>query len=700
MPKKKKIKVSKKNAPEKFEVIDRDLSWLSFNHRVLQEAADIRVPLIERLRFLGIFSNNLDEFFRVRVATLKRALALDEKTKKELGFDTKKTLDKIQKTVIEQQKEFERIFQIIIKDLQVNGISLLNEKELNLQQGAYVKLYFEDTVRQTLVPIMLDKKIKFPELKDKVIYLFIKLSYKKQPDKFQYAIIEVPTQVVSRFLILPQTEKNKTNLILLDDVIRYCLPEIFSIFDYDTFEAYTIKLTRDAELDIDDDISQSFVEKVSKSIKKRKKGQPVRFIYDATMPKEMLHFLLKKMKIEMSENVIPGGRYHNFKDFINFPGTGDKSLLYEPLPALQHPDFIHQKSMFEVIKKKDILLCFPYQSFAYIIELLREAAIDPKVKSIQINLYRVAQKSKIINALINAAKNGKQVTVIVELQARFDEENNIKLSRKLQDEGVKVIFGVPGLKVHAKLILISRKEKNKELLFAHVGTGNFHELNARIYTDYSLLTADERITNETEKIFDFFKKNYERTNFKYLFVSPFNLRKRFIELINEEIKNARRQHDAYIYIKVNNLVDEEMIKKLYQASCEGVKIKIVVRGICSLIPGVKGMSENIEAISIVDRFLEHARMFVFCNNGNELVYISSADWMQRNLDYRIEVAAPVFNPHIKQQLLDIFHIQLKGSAKFRIIDKQQSNQYKRIAGQENFRSQIETYKYLKKLLNE
>lgn len=698
MPKRKKIKVSKKGVVEKFEIINRDLSWLSFNHRVLQEAADTRVPLIERLRFLGIFSNNLDEFFRVRVATLKRALTLDEKSKKELGFDTKKILDKIQKTVIEQQKEFERIFQIITKELEVKGISLLNEKDLNSTQGAYIKEYFEDTVRQTLVPIMLDKKIKFPELKDKVIYLFIKLGYIKQPEKFQYSIIEVPTQVVSRFLVLPVTEKNKTQIILLDDVIRYCLPEIYSIFDYDKFEAYTIKLTRDAELDIDDDISQSFVEKVSKSIKKRKKGLPVRFIYDATMPKDMLQFLLKKMKIEMSENVIPGGRYHNFKDFIKFPGIGDKSLQNEPLIPLQHPDFLTRKSMLDIIKRKDILLTFPYQSFAYIIELLREAAIDPKVKSIQINLYRVAEKSKIINALINAAKNGKQVTVIVELQARFDEENNIKLSRKLQDEGVKVIFGVPGLKVHAKLILITRKEKNKENLFAHIGTGNFHEQNARVYTDHSLLTADERITNEVEKIFDFFKKNYERTNFKYLFVSPFNLRKRFIELINEEIKNVRRQHDAYIYIKVNNLVDEEMIKKLYQASCEGVKIKIIVRGICSLIPGVKGMSENIEAISIIDRFLEHARMFVFCNDGNELVYISSADWMQRNLDYRIEVATPIFNPEIKQQLLDIFNIQLKGTSKARIIDKQQSNKYKRVPGQDTFRSQIEIYKYLKNLL--
>lgn len=693
MARKKKEKLVKK--VEKFEVINRDLSWLSFNARVLQEASDDRVPLIERIRFLGIFSNNLDEFFRVRVATLKRMSVLDNRAKKEFGFDPKKILEKIQKTVLEQQKEFERIFQEIIKKLESKGIYHLNEKQLNVEQGAFVRDYFQSTVRQALVPIMLDKKSKALQLKDKMIYLAIKLSRKKVPSDFHYALLEVPTQVVSRFLVLPSTGK-KTSIILLDDVLRYCLSDIFSIFDYDVYEAYTIKLTRDAELDIDDDVQQGMVEKVQRSLKKRKQGQPVRFIYDAKIPADLLLFITRKLKLENDKNIIAGGRYHNFKDFLKFPGIGDSSLQNEPLPPLIHPELAGQRSILDVVRKKDVLLTFPYQSFASIIELLREAAIDPKVEHIQINLYRVGEKSRVVNALINAAKNGKQVTAIVELQARFDEENNIKLSRKLQDEGVRVIFGVPGLKVHSKLILISRKEKKKEVLYAHVGTGNFHEVNSRIYTDHALLTSDDRITLEVEKVFEFFRKNYERANFKYLFVSPFNQRKRLIELIQQEIHNAKRQHEAWITLKLNNLVDEEMIRWLYRASQAGVKIRIIVRGICSLIPGIPGMSENIEAVSIIDRFLEHARVFVFCNDGKELVYISSADWMQRNLDGRIEVTTPIFDLAVKQQILDMIAIQLKGTAKARVIDREQSNAYKGEGLKSQFRSQTETYQYLKK----
>lgn len=693
MADKKKEKLNKKT--EKFEIINRDLSWLLFNARVLQEAADARVPVIERIRFLGIFSSNLDEFYRVRVATLKRMEKLDSKSKKEIGFDPKKILDKITKTVAAQQKEFEQIFQSIIRELEAQGIFHVNEKQLNKEQGDFVRKYFQETVRQTLVPIMLDKKSKLPNLRDKMVHLAIKLSSSKQPSDFRYALIEMPTQVVSRFLVLPESKDKKTYIILLDDVIRYCLADIFSIFDYDQLEAYTIKITRDAELDMDNDVSQSFLEKMQKSLKKRKIGQPVRFIYDIKIPKDLLQFVMKKLHIDQGEHIVPGGRYHNFKDFLKFPGVGPQSLQNEPLPPLPHPELHNQRSVLDVVRRKDVMLSFPYQSFSYIIELLREAAIDPSVTHIRINLYRVGEKSKIVNALLNAAKNGKQVTAIVELQARFDEENNIKLSRKLQDEGVKVIFGVPGLKVHSKLILITRKEKKKDVLYAHVGTGNFHEVNARIYTDFSLLTADDRITTEVEKVFDFFDKNYERANFKYLFVSPFNTRKRLLELIAEEVRNARRQHDAWIILKVNNLVDEEMIRKLYQASQEGVKIKLIVRGICSLIPGVPGMSENIEAVSIIDRFLEHARVFMFCNDGKEVAYISSADWMQRNLDGRIEVTTPIFDPNLKKQLFDLVNIQLKGTAKARILDKAQDNRYKDDKGKHDFRSQVETYKCLK-----
>ena len=682
----------------RFEIINRDLSWLSFNQRVLQEAADNTVPLIERVRFLGIFSSNLDEFFRVRVATLRRMADLDAKARKELGFDPRKILDKIQKIVLDQQKEFERVFQVIVKELEGKNIFQINEKQLTPEQGEWVKSYFQNTVRQTLVPIMLEKKSRITTLRDKMIYLAIKLSNSSKPEQYQYALVEVPTQVVPRFIVIPGRQKEKTSFILLDDVIRYCLDEIFSIFHYDIHEAYTIKLTRDAELDFDTDFSQSFIEKVQRGVKKRKLGSPVRFIYDAAIPRDLLQFILKKLKLEETENIIPGGRYHNFKDFINFPGIGPASLQYESKPPLAHKDLRSGTSLLDIIRKQDILLSFPYHSFSYIIELLREAAIDPKVTQIQINLYRVGEKSKIVNALINAAKNGKHVTAIVELQARFDEETNIKLSNKLQEEGVRVIFGVPGLKVHSKLILITRKEKKDERLFAHVGTGNFHERNAKIYTDHSLLTSDERITGEVEKVFDFFRKNFERANFKYLFVSPFNMRKRIIELINEEIKNARRNHDAYIILKLNNLVDEELIRKLYQASQEGVKIKIIVRGICSLIAGVKNMSENIEAISIVDRFLEHSRVLVFCNDGNEIVYISSADFMQRNLDGRIEVAAPVFDPELKKTLLDILKFQMESNAKARILDAGQTNQY-RIAGKTSKASQTEIYKYFQKKLS-
>jgi len=677
---------------EKFEVINRDISWLSFNARVLQEAADNSVPLIERLRFLGIFSNNLDEFFRVRVATLKRLNVVGNRTQKEFGYQPKKILDKINKNLATQQELFDRYFKTIIRELEKNGIYHVDENKLTEDQGKFVRDYFQTAIRQTLVPVMLDKKSKLPSLKDKVIYFAIKLGYKKNPLDFHYALIEVPTMVVPRFVVLPK-EKDRISFMLLDDVIRYCLNEIFSIFDYDRYEAYTIKLTRDAELDIDQDVSQSFIDKMSKSLKKRKVGDPVRFIYDEKIPNDLLQFLLKKLKLADQENIIAGGRYHNFKDFISFPGIGEASLQYKELPPLAHWNLTGQRSMFDVIKRKDLLLSFPYHSFNYIIELLRQAAIDPKVISIQINLYRVGEKSRIVNALVNAAKNGKDVTAIVELQARFDEENNIKLSHKLQDEGVRVIFGVPGLKVHSKLILIRRKEKKSEQLYAHIGTGNFHETNAKIYGDHSLLTCDDRITYEVEKVFEFFMKNYERANFKYLFVSPFNMRKRLIELISEEISNAKRQHDAYIILKLNNLVDEELIKHLYKANNAGVKIKLIVRGICSLVPGVKGMSENIEAISIIDRFLEHARIFVFCSDGKELVYISSADWMGRNIDGRIEVTTPIFDVEVKQTLLDVIAIQLQGNAKTRILDKTQSNAYKRKPGELLFRSQPETYHY-------
>ncbi len=686
-----------KSLKQKLPIIPRDLSWLSFNARVLQEANDARVPLLERLRFLGIFSNNQDEFFRIRVASLHRMVNLGSKDQKKLGFKPHKVLEKIQQIVVEQQKQFEHSFIIILRQLRRKGIFHITDNELTPKQSEFVKNYFEHTVRPALVPVMLGKKNKFPELRDKVIYLAIKLGYKRNRETFDFSLIEIPSQVISRFLVVPDRDPNRTNVILLDDVIRHCLSEIYSIFDYDKFEAYTVKVTRDAELDIADDYSKSLVEKLSKGLKKRKKGEPVRFIYDSSMPPEMLKYISKQLDFEEDDHVIAGGKYHNFKDFIKFPAVGTKDLVFEPWAPQSHKYLQNQKSILNVIRKRDILLSFPYQSFSYIIDLLRESAIDPKVASIKINLYRVAEKSKIINALLSAAKNGKEVTVIIELQARFDEENNIRMANKLEEEGVKVIFGVQGLKVHSKLALITRKEKGKEVLYAHIGTGNFHEGNAQVYCDHSLLTADERLTKEVARTFTFFSANYQRGAYRYLLVSPFNTRKRIIELINAEIKNAKRQHDAYITIKLNNLTDEEMIEKLYEASKAGVKIRLLIRGMCSLIPGVKGLSENIQAVSIVDRFLEHSRVFIFCNDGNELMFLSSADWMERNLDRRIEVSVPVFDSEVRAQLRNVIGHQLKGTAKARILDEKMLNRYRYelYPKKEQYRSQLQTWLYFK-----
>jgi polyphosphate kinase len=691
---KKKIKAPMGDKNLRF--INRDLSWLSFNARVLQEAADPNVPLLERLKFLGIYSNNQDEFFKVRVATLKRMGSIGKKAIEVVGDDPIKVLRQIQLTVIKQQRDFESIYNNILKELEKQKIYIINEQKLSKEQGKFVRNYFRQNVRPHLVPIMLDHVKEFPYLKDKAIYLLTRLNRKDKKNK--NALVEIPSNVVSRFLVLP-IQKEKTFIILLDDVIRYCMDEIFSVFEYDSAEAYTIKMTRDAEIDIDTDINSSLVEKLSKGLKKRKTGQPVRLIYDSAIAPELFELLIKKLKLKRDDNLIPGGRYHNFKDFMGFPKIGDSKLRYEILEPIIHKELANKNSLFDIIKKKDILLTFPYQRFDHIIDLLREAAIDPKVSTIKMTLYRVAKQSAIINALVNAARNGKNVTVLVELQARFDEEANIYWANKLQEEGVKVIFGLQGLKVHSKLFLIIRKEANKNVAYAHVGTGNFNEVTAHVYTDFSLLTADKRITSEVAKVFDLFSDNFKVGAYKSLLVSPFYMRKKFVSLINNEIKNAEKGKPAWIYIKLNSLSDEDMVKKLYEASRAGVKIKLLVRGICSLVPGVKGLSENIEAYSLVDRYLEHSRVFIFGNGGNELYFISSADWMVRNLDYRIEVACPVYDNKIQRVIKKIFEMQLSGNIKLRHINEQQDNTYRRAATEAPFRAQYEIYNYFKNKLN-
>ncbi len=679
----------------KIEVINREISWLSFNDRVLQEAADPNVPLVERLRFLGIFSNNQDEFFKVRVATLRRIEKLGIEAEDYLDMDAKKCLVEIQQRVMKLQAKFEKIYRGIIMELEELDIHIIDEKRLTPEQGEFVKDYFYQSVRPVIVPLMLDKKEVFPQLKDKTIYLAVKLSKRAHPDATRYALIEMPTNDVSRFAVLPEVAGKKF-VMLLDDVIRYCLDDIFSIFDFDHIEAFTIKLTRDAELDIEEDVSKSFMEKLAEGLDNRKKGKFVRFVYDASISDDLFAYLVKMLGLKKTQSLIPGGRYHNFKDFIGFPSVGENTFTYAALPPLPCKELEGKRSLLKAISDHDVMLTFPFQSFNYIIDLIREAAIDPAVKSIKMNVYRVTRNSKIINALINAARNGKHVEVVLELQARFDEKNNLYWSNKLQTEGVKVTFGVPGLKVHAKLILIERFEHKKIKYYAHIGTGNFHEGNARIYTDHSLLTADQRLAGEVAKVFNFMDKNYEIPHCRHLMVSPFGNRTRFTAFINNEIKNAKAKKEAYIYLKLNNLVDREMIKKLYDASRAGVKIKAVVRGICCLVPGVKGMSENIEVISIVDRFLEHTRVFLFCNGGEERYFISSADWMGRNLDRRVEVTAPIYDKKNQKILKDLLHIYFADNVKARILDKNMYNLYVS-NGKPKYQSQLEAYNYFKKL---
>lgn len=679
-------------------IINREISWLSFNERVLQEAQDPTTPLIERLRFLGIFSNNLDEFFKVRVATIKRMIDVQEGSKRVEGEKPKSILNKIQKKVIKLQNKFEYTYQNILRELEHHNIFIINEMELNPEQAIYVKRFFKEKIQPVLTPIMLHNVEEFPSLRDKSIYLATKLTSSKRDIEDEYALIEIPTHEISRFIVLPD-ETDRKFIILLEDIIRFCLDDVFALFNFDTFEAWTIKLTRDAELDMDNDLSKSILEKISQSLGSRKQGQPVRFVFDNAIAKDLMDYIITKLDLDDDDNLIPGARYHNFKDFMKFPNIGGPELVYKKEVPLGHKDVKYHKSILQVIARKDILLHVPYQSFDNFINLLREASMDPKVHEIKMTIYRVAHNSKVMNALINAAKNGKKVTVVVELQARFDEESNIYWSKKLEEEGARVLFGIANLKVHSKLLLITRKEGTKVVNYASVGTGNFHEGNAGVYCDLFLLTVDKRIANEVAKVFDFFENPYKTFIYRNLLVSPLYQRRKIYQLIDNEIRNAKAGKEAYIILKINNLVDKEMIYKLYQAYNQGVRVRLIVRGICCLMPGVEDLSENIEAISIVDKYLEHARILVFCNEGDELYFISSADWMPRNLDRRIEVTAPIYSPEIKQELKDILEIQLKDNAKARLLNEAQDNPYKpKNEDEPVFKSQEATYQYYKNLL--
>ena len=692
-----------------YRYIDREKSWLAFNARVLQEAADESVPLLERLRFIGIFSNNLDEFFRVRFAAIRR-LSLSGLTGEKIlgGISAQQLVKDITKIVIKQQTESLQVLQQIENELVKQNIIIINENQISDEHENFIKDFFIQKISPELVTIILNDLAEFPLLKDTSGYLAIKLVMKskqknttigfvKAKSEVRYAIIEIPKNT-NRIVQLP-IKDGKQYLIMLDDLIRYNLSSIFNIFEYESISAHMIKITRDAQLDIDSDMSKSMLEKIATSVKERRIGEPVRFVYDKSIGKDTLKFFLSKMGIDVTDGVIPGGRYHNRRDYMNFPNLGRFDLLYPPRIPLPVEGLSLDGSILSKIAEKDYLINAPFQSFSYLIKFLREAALDPKVTSIKITLYRLAKNSQIISSLINAAKNGKKVTVQIELQARFDEASNISYAEQMQQEGIELIFGIKGLKVHSKICLVERIEEGKLKRYGFISTGNFNENTANIYTDLTLFTSHQQILKDVSRIFDFFDVNYRLHRYKHLIVSPHYTRSKLYKLIEREIDNANLGLPAYINLKMNSISDFSMIEKLYDASNAGVKIKLQVRGVCSLIPGVKGMSENIEAVSIVDYFLEHSRSFIFCNNNDPEVYISSADFMSRNLDGRVEVTCPIYDESIKKQIIDTFNLSWKGNVKARYHSEKFENKYRvRAEGEPIFRAQHETYNYYKERL--
>lgn len=674
---------------------EKELSWLSFNERVLQEAADKSNPLIERMRFLGIYSNNLDEFYKVRFAELKRRILISEEQGSKVT--SRHLLNKIQAKVLNAEQEFDNLYNDLLLEMARNQIFLINERQLSPNQQEWLRVYFKQQLRQHITPILIQHDTNLVQfLKDDYTYLAVEIIRGQETN---YALLEIPADKVPRFINLPaEPPRRRKPMILLDNILRYCLDEIFiGFFDYDTLNAYSMKMTRDAEYDLVTEMESSLLELMSSSLKQRLTAEPVRFVYQRDMPNSMVEMLKDKLGISSYDSVIPGGRYHNFKDFITFPNVGKANLVNRPLPRLRHTWFEHFRNGFDAIRERDVLLYYPYHTFEHVLELLRQASFDPNVLSIKINIYRVAKDSRIIDAMIHAAHNGKKVTVVVELQARFDEEANIHWAKRLTEAGVHVIFSAPGLKIHAKLFLISRREGEDIMRYAHIGTGNFNEKTARLYTDYSLITADPRITNEVRRVFNFIENPYRPVNFDYLMVSPQNSRHMLYQMIDQEIANAQAGLASGITLKINNLVDQGLIDRLYAASGVGVRIRILVRSMCSLIPDLPGISENIQVTSIVDRYLEHDRVYVFENGGDKKVFLSSADWMTRNIDYRIEVAVALLDPRLKQQVLDILALLFSDTVKARYIDAGLSNRYVPRGNRRKVRAQIAIYDYIKRL---
>ncbi len=677
-------------------MIARDISWLSFNARVLQEAADPTVPLRERIRFLGIFSNNMDEFFRVRVATLRRMIQYDSKAKMHLESNPQQIIDEIQMTVLNQQGEFARIWEELQKELNEQKIFLVTEKELNAEQQAFVRNYFEEEVSSDVIPLMIENIPEIPALRDKSIYLAVVMWKKESALKKKYALIEIPSRTLGRFKLLPSKNPDESHIILLEDTIRFNLPDIFSYFGYDQYQAHIFKVTRDAEIDIDEDVSTNIIQKIEKGIKNRRKGKPVRFVYDREMDPGLLEYLVRRLNLSKRDNLIPGGRIHNFKHFMDFPEQVFKVKRLRKKP-FDHP-LLSVRRVTDVIMERDVMLHFPYHSFLPLIDLIREAAFDPDVTQIKITCYRLADQSKIINALINAVRNGKEVIVMLELRARFEEEANIEWKNRLEEEGAKVLIEIPDLKVHSKICVIRKRTKdNNFTMYGFVSTGNLNEKTARLYGDHCLLTSSQKIMADVNKIFNFLEQPKTGVNFlkdcKVIIPSPMFVKKEMLKLIDEEIKQARKRKPAAITLKMNSLSDEEMIQKLYDAARAGVQIKLIIRGIFCMLSEHKKYEQPVRAISIVDEYLEHARVWVFHNRGKEKVFISSADWMRRNLEHRVEATVPIWNEALQQELKDILNIQLQDNVKARWLDNELSNEYVRTT-KKKIRSQVETYNYL------
>ena len=674
--------------------LNREISWLDFNARVLQEASDKKVPIIERLRFLGIFSNNLDEFFQVRYATVKRIAESEVDKFNGKNKNAINLLDQITSKVIKLQTKSSKILDSIQLSLKKEGIHFINENEVKQSQKEFLKDFFLREISPALVTIILSKRKKY-DFTDNKAFLITKMSFKKHGDI--HAIVEIPKNI-SRFVVLPK-ESKKQYIMLIDDIIRYHLKIIFSYYNYDSIDTHMVKITRDAEMDTDDiDMSKSYIKKISEYVRKRKYSNPVRLVYDKDISESTLDFIIKKLKITSNDSLIPGARYHQRRDYMGFPDLSRDDLLYKKKKPLNISNLNIEDNLLTQISKKDFLMYTPYHSFSYLVAFLRQSAIDPNVKSIKITLYRLSKNSNVISSLINAAKNGKKVLVQIELQARFDEENNIRIAEMLKLAGVELIFGVKGLKVHSKICLIERRDNNKKKFYGFISTGNFNESTAEVYTDYTLFTSNQGILKDVSKVFEFLKVNYKIQKYKHLIVSPHYTSSLLFSLIDNEIENSVNGKKSQIILKLNSLTSHRFVDKLYEASNSGVKIKLIVRGICCLIPNIENLSKNIEVISIVDKYLEHPRVYIFENGGDKKVYISSADLMTRNLDNRVEVACPIYQEDLKKQILDTIQISLNDNVKSRLINLNKQNEFVENKNKK-VRSQWDTYDYFYRINN-